>query len=140
MARGGWLLVFVIGLVGPVSAQTITEWRLAIYLQGGATPISTFTIPLASAQCGQPTVPVTGTQINPTQIRWEDPAAPALDCRYVDSGTGPLLALPFNPTAVYDSTLRAVNTAGQSAESPRSNPFSRPGTVPSVPGRLRIGG
>jgi hypothetical protein len=126
---------------GMAEAQSVTEYRLSIYLQGGTTPVTTATLPASAFVCGQPvTPPQTGTVTNPTLVLIADPAAPSTaDCRYVDPGTGPLLALPFNPTAVYEATIVAVNANGPSATTARSNPFSRPGTVPNVPGRLRIG-
>jgi hypothetical protein len=101
---------------GMAEAQSVTEYRLSIYLQGGTTPVTTATLPASAFVCGQPvTPPQTGTVTNPT------------------------LVLPFNPTAVYEATIVAVNANGPSATTARSNPFSRPGTVPNVPGRLRIG-
>lgn len=121
-------------------AQTVTGYQLAVYLQGGVSPTTTYDIPAAAVTCGQPRVTVTGTQANPTRARWNDPANAAADCVWTDTGTGPLLGLPFNPTAVYEATVRAVNAAGVSGESPRSNPFTRPGSVPSAPAGLRIGG
>ena len=134
-------MVLVASAAQAQNAPPTTEYRLSIYLQGGANPVSTAVLPASTFQCGQPTVPVTGTQVNPTKIRFEDPAAPAtLDCVYTDNGTGPLLGLPFNPTAVYEASIVAVNVNGNSPVSPRSNPFTRPGTVPNAPGRLRIGG
>lgn len=127
-------------LATSAQAQSISQYELAIYLQGGVSPVTTATIPVSAWTCGQPVVTVTGTQVNPSRIRMQDPANAALDCVYSDPGTGPLLALPFNPTAVYEGALRAVNAAGSSGESARSNLFTRPGTVPSVPARVRIGG
>ena len=121
-------------------AQSVTEYRLGIYIQGGLSPITSVSLPVSAFVCGQPKVAVTGTQVNPSRMRMDDPTNAALDCVYVDPGTGPLLALPFNPTTIYEGTLRAANTAGVSVESARSNPFSRPGTIPPAPVGLRIGG
>lgn len=144
MRSGLWAaLVAAVVVFGatPASEQAITDYQLTIYLQGGATPVTTNTLAAAGFTCGQPRVAAPpGVAINPSRIRIQDPANSTLDCVYTDPGTGPLLALPFNPTAVYDATILATNISGSSGPSARSNPFSHPGTVPSVPGLLRIGG
>lgn len=129
-----------LSLPAAARAQAITEYTLAIYLQGGATPISTpQALPASAFICGQPRVAATSATANPSRIRIEDPAAPTLDCVYADTGTGPLLALPFNPTAVYEVTLSATNTVGTGPASVRSNSFSRPGSVPNAPRLPRVG-
>jgi len=119
-------------------AQAVTDYRLSIYAQGGAAPITTFAFPASQAVCGQARAAVSGTQANPTQIRWDDPAAPALDCVRVETAGGPLFALPFSGTLTYESTLAATNTAGTSPESARSNLFTRPGSSPAAPVNVRL--
>lgn len=119
-------------------AQAVADYRLSIYNVGAAAPITTFTFPAAQAVCGQARIVVTGTQANPTQIRWDDPAAPTLDCVRVETAGGPLFALPFSATLTYDSTLAATNTAGTSPESARSNSFTRPGASPAAPVNVRL--
>lgn len=136
----GLALIGTLLLVSAVEAQTLTGYQLGIYMQGGVSPITVYELPMAGIQCGQPKVAVSGPVQNPSYARWDDPASATLDCVWVDTGSGPLFALPFNPTQVYEAAIRAVNAAGVSGESPRSNPFTRPGQVPSAPAGLRIGG
>lgn len=133
----GLLLGAVLG-VG-VDAQTVTSYRLNIYIQGAGTPTTSFDFAAAQVTCGQarPTGGG-GTVANPNQARWEDPANATLDCVWTDNGTGPLFALPFNPAVTYDSALVAVNIAGPGAESARSNPFTRPGVVPPARTNFRV--
>jgi hypothetical protein len=119
-------------------AQPVTSYRLAIYNVGGATPITSFDFPAAQVDCAQPFVTVTGTQLNASQVRWQNPANAALDCVWNDPGTGPLFALPFSTTLTYNVGLRATNLAGFSAESIRSNPFQRPGSVLAAPALPRV--
>jgi hypothetical protein len=133
-------VVITLAWVVVASAQSISSYNLAIFIQGGAAPISTAVLPAASFTCGQPRATVPPSVANPTRVVIEDPAASALDCVYTDGGGGPLLALPFNPTTVYTATVSATNSAGTSAASASSNSFTRPGSVPSAPRQVRIGG
>ena len=138
------LMIGVMGLtlgIIPTAAQAqpVTGYTLAVYLRGGDAPTVTHAVPAAEVVCGQPRQTAPAVVANPRYVRWNDPSAPALDCVW-DSGAtaGPLFALPFSPTQEYDATLRAVNTAGASPESARSNPFSRPGVAPAVLSGLRV--
>jgi hypothetical protein len=133
------LLLLLLPVVG--RAQAITSYTLNVYLQGGSTAVSSAVLAVANVQCGiTPKATVTGTPSNPSRVYWDDEAAPTTaDCRYVDPGTGPILALPFNPTAVYVAKILATNAAGSSPESAASNPFSRPGSAPSARTGVRVG-
>jgi hypothetical protein len=135
-------LAVLIGMSVSADAQTITSYTLNIYLQGATTPTSSTVLPVSSVQCGiTPKATVTGTPANPSRVYWDDEAAPTTaDCRWVDGGTGPILALPFNPTAVYTAKILATNAAGDSPESAASNPFSRPGASPAARTGVRVGG
>lgn len=119
-------------------AQTVTGYQLRLYLAGGAAPLSTYDLQASAVQCDQPKTTVTGTAVNPRMVAWDNPANPATDCRWTDPGTGPLLALPFSPTTTYTATIVAINAAGSSPESARSNPFTRPGATPAAPANLRV--
>lgn len=117
-------------------AQTPTGYLLKVFVQGATSPLMTHTIPAANVQCGQ--AKVTIPAVNPNAALWDDPADKAKDCVYVDTGTGPLLALPFG-TVTYEATLAVVNVAGTSADSARSNPFQQPGQVSAIATGLRVG-
>jgi hypothetical protein len=140
MRTAVFVVLALLAAVVIANAQTVTSYNLAIFIQGGASPISTAALPAASFVCGQPRVVVTAPVANPNKVVIEDPANAALDCVYVDGGSGPLLALPFNPTTVYVATLAGTNSAGTGPASAASNSFTRPGSVPSAPRQVRIGG
>jgi hypothetical protein len=128
------------------SAQTtapITGEVLTIYVQGVPSPASApVVLPRAQIQCGQPVVspPPAGTVQNPLRAVWADPANLALDCVYTDPGTGVLAMLAADPSRIYEATLRFRTAVGDTAESPRSNLFTRPGVLPASPARIRIVG
>jgi hypothetical protein len=132
------LFVALLAVPALASAQAITSYNLGIFLQGGSAPISTAVLPAASFVCGQARVATPPVNANPNRVVIEDPGNAALDCIYVDGGGGPLLALPFNPTAIYTATMTATNSAGTGPVSNISNSFSRPGSAPSAPKQLRI--
>lgn len=120
-------------------AQALTGYQIRFYLEGGgAAPVSTFDFTAAQVQCGQAKSTAPSAVLNPTVVRWDDPADPARDCVWTDTGTGPLFAIPFSATNVYRGRLVAVNAAGQSPESAPSNPFSRPGLAPAAPVNVRL--
>lgn len=123
----------------PAGAQTITGYQLRVYLTGGgAAPVTTYDMGLAGVTCGQPKTPAPVTAANPNTVLWDDPTNAALDCRWVDPGTGPLLALPVSVTASYTAAVVALSTAGPSPESARSNSFTRPGLPPAALVNVRV--
>lgn len=127
-------------LASSASAQSlITTYQVRIYIQGGGVaPVSTFDISSNDVRCGQAKVAApTGTVSNPSRLRWDDPLNPAvMDCEWVDSGTGPLFALPVSLTNTYVAAMVAVDPNGTSPESARSNPFTRRG-LPAAPTGVR---
>lgn len=136
--------VLLVALAGVAEAQAVTSYTFKVCTRGAActTPITTYTIPAAEVQSGQPKVPTPpGTVSNPRYVRWDDPNNPTLDMVW-DSGasSGPLFALPFSTTLVYDATIAAVNAVATGPESPRSNPFNRPGSPPAALTGLRVTG
>lgn len=137
-----WAVVLVALASGSAAAQTVTGLRMTFYRQGQTTPaVAPFTIPFTDFQCGQPIVnPPTGTVANPSQYRVGDPANPTTaDCVKNAAAGDPLLMLQFDASITYVARANWVNTAGASVDSTDSNPFSRPGTPPTAPVRLRIG-
>jgi hypothetical protein len=134
------MVAVVLACASAAQAQTVTSYTLSIYIQGGSAPISTVVLPASSFVGGQPRVTVPSTVANPTRVVIEDPANAALDAVYTDGSGGPLLALPFNPTVVYTATIAGTNSAGTGPTTASVNSFSRPGSVPSAPRQLRIGG
>lgn len=133
------LAVLLLALAVPAHAQAPTSYTLKISNQGAAAPFTSAVLPASAWLCGQtPKVVLTTTSTNPIRALVDDPATPTTaDCIYVDPGTGPILALPFG-TQVYTATLMATYPAGSSADSPASNPFSRPGVVGPAPTGLRL--
>ena len=123
------LTILVLLLAAPVEAQVTTSYTLTIYAAGTPTVISSATIPAASFVCNQ--APVSGVVVNPNKVLFLDPLNAGQDCVYADPGTGPLAALPFS-AAGYEATVYATNSAGSSAESGRSLPFTHPGVAPFV--------
>ncbi len=126
--------------VAPIEAQPPSSYLLKISNQGATAPFSTSTLLASGFVCNQtPKLIVSGSQLNPTKVAFDDPANPTgADCVFVDSGAGPLLALPFS-TQAYTATLAIVNTAGTSPDSVASNSFSRPGLVATAPAGVRVG-
>lgn len=127
-------------LVSSAHAQAITAEVLTIYRQGQTTPATApIVLPRANIQCAQTTIaPPGGTVANPLRAAWPDPADATRDCVYRDPGNGPLAMLAFDAAVVYEATLVFRNGAGDSAASPRSNLFTRPGVPPASPARLVI--
>jgi len=133
------LLIVLLCIPALADAQTITSYQMRVYLTGGgAAPVTTYDIPAAAVTCGQPKVTVAGAVTNPTRAAWDDPADPARDCVWTDTGSGVLFALPFSLTSTYTASLVATNAAGTGPESPRSNPFSRPGLAPGALANVRL--
>jgi hypothetical protein len=124
-------------------AQPATSYTLKVCPQGAscATPVLTHTLPASEVVCGQSkSAGPTDTVANPRFVRWDDPAAVnQFDCVW-DSGatSGPLFSLPFSTTIIYDAVLSATNSVGTGAESARSNPFNRPGSLPAARTGLRV--
>lgn len=135
-------LLLLAALALPASsadAQSLTTvYQLRVYAEGASSPVTTYDIPAADVQHGQPKVTAPATVYNPRQIRWDDELNPTgMDSVWTDSGTGPLLALPLSTTIVYRARLVAIDPIGTSPESAPSNPFTRRG-LPAAPTGLRL--
>lgn len=132
--RRAFLAVLFCLYAAPALAQTgtPTSYVLRVYVQGAALPIApAATIPVASFQCGQPKA--TGSTVNPTKWRINDPANATLDCVLDDTAR-----LNGLSDGNYEGTLAAANADGTSAETARA-PFSRRRpNPPAVPSNLRI--
>lgn len=146
MRRVFWVCVFLF-LPVLAEAQAITALRVTFYRTGASAPaVAPFDIPLSVFQCGRPRVAdPTGTVINPTAYMIDDPADEALpqaqrrQCLYVEPPGGALTMLPFDTEAAYTARSRYINSVDIGQEGPDSNPFSRPGSAPTVtPAGLRI--
>jgi hypothetical protein len=120
------LLAFGLSVV-PVSAQTgaPTSWVLRIYVQGSATPLSTFTVSVSQVACNQ--AAATGSSENPTTWRWDDIANAGRQCAYSDSRFSGL------PDGSYEGTAQALNADGSSAETARVPFTRRRSNPPAVP-------
>lgn len=133
------LVLLMVLTAASVQAQAPSGYVFKVFNQGASSPLQTTTLQASSFVCDQtPPPPVTGTAINPTKVSFNDPVNTGQACIYVDNGTGPLLALPFG-TQIYTATIATVNSAGTSADSASSNPFTHPGTVAPVLTGLRVG-
>ncbi len=135
------LILALVALPSTVAAQTatVTGEVMTIYRQGQTTPaVAPVTLPRANRVCAQTPVSVSGTVANPRVAAWPDPANGALECVWTDPGTGVLAMMAVDAAVVYEATLRLVTAAGQSPESPRSNLFTKPGTLAAAPAQFRV--
>lgn len=138
------LMLMVLACASVAQAQTtapITAEVLTVYRQGQSTPaVSPVVLPRATRVCDQAIVPPpAGTVPNPREVAWADPANPATrDCEWTDPGNGVLAMLAADAAVVYEATLRFRTAAGDTAESPRSNLFTRPGVTPAAPARVSV--
>lgn len=119
-----------------LSAQPPLNYVLKVSNQGATGPLTTTSIPVSSFTCNQ-AAPATTNTANPNKILFTDPDNVGKVCIFVDSGTGPLVSLPFG-TGVYTATIAVVNSAGPSPDSLLSNSFTQPGTVGNAPTGLRV--
>jgi hypothetical protein len=123
------LLVSGIGLAAQ-SGQP-TAYVLKIYPAGSSAATSTVTVPVASVQCNQAVV--TGSTVNPTKWRFNDPNSAGRDCVYDDATRLQGLA-----DGNYEATAAASNADGLSAETARVPFVRRRPNPPAVPTGLRV--
>lgn len=130
------IVLLVLLLSAALTAQQPDGYTFRVYTSGSAVPLTTYNFAAGTTLCNQPVSTSTVT-VNPTQIRWTDINNVGRECVWIDSGTGPLFALPVPGT--YDGTLQASNTAGSSSESARA-PFARSVVLvpPVVPSNVRV--
>ncbi len=126
-------------------AQSVTNLQVT-FMNGSQIAVAPFTIPFSAFTCSATRQPApSGVIANPTKYQVDHPDDTALpeasrrQCNYNEVAGGPLFMLPFG-TIQYTATSKWQNTAGLSEVSTASNPFSRPGSVPSAPVNLRIVG
>lgn len=135
MKRACLCLLFLFALPALAAAQapsTITPPVTAVRLviSGGVSPV-TNDLPLSALSSTTSCVNPTGTVPNPTGFQYKINTGDTNCWKYTDPGNGPLLSLPIGGTT-YTATLAYVNSNGAGPASAVSNPFSRPGTVPTV--------
>lgn len=132
------LLLAGVLLLLPAAVQAQTNTGVQLVISGGVSPV-TNVLPIGSIVCGQTASPPGGTVLNPKNFEYKNVPTDTTVCRYTDPGNGPLLSLPFGGTT-YTATVAFVNAVGVGPVSNVSNPFSRPGTVPTVaPVSLQVG-
>lgn len=130
-------LIVLVAMPSFASAQAITAYQLKIWNVGAPAPFSTTTLSVANIVCNQTPITSPPTVTNPTRFEFDDVANVGKVCIFTDTGTGPLLSLPFASTPL-QATLAAVNSAGTSPDSVASNSFTRPGVAPPVPTGARV--
>ena len=123
--------VILLACAAPLAAQPATSYTVKIYNQGASSPLTTTVLPAAAFTCAQPQPPPPTNTANPNKLAFNDPDIAGQACLYTDSGSGPLLALPFG-TGVYVARIAMTNSAGTTADSADSNSFSRPGITGAV--------
>lgn len=135
----GSLFGFVLLLATTAQAQPPTSYLFKVFNQGATLPVSSVTLPSSGFTCGlTPKVPTpTAPVANPKRVIIDDPLNPLADCVFTDSGSGPLLALPFG-TQIYTATIAGVYPAGNSSDTPTANSFTHPGVVGSAPTGARV--
>lgn len=116
-----------------VHAQTgtPTSYVLRVYAAGGAQVGAAVTVAASQVSCNQPTA--TGSNLNPTRWRWNDPVNVGRDCVFDDASR--LTALPDGN---YEGTAAAANADGTSAETARVPFVRRRPNPPAVPTGLRL--
>jgi hypothetical protein len=125
--RIGLFLLAILAVPILLGAQT---YDLKIYAVGASAPQQTFTLP--SVLCGQePTA--NPSNVNPTKVEWTDEVNAGKVCKFVDTGSGPLIARPLG---AYEGTLTVTTDAGTSGESARAPFFLK--ALPGVPTGLRF--
>lgn len=134
-------VVCVLLFCGTAGAQTITNTTVRFYNVGAPQPIAgPTTIPLASYVCNQTPPAAASPTVNPTKIVFDDTVNANKACVYTDSGTGPLLALPFGTNSMEATLMFVTSTGISSPESARSNSFTRPGVAPTAPTGVKVAG
>ena len=145
MTRRALLVCLLLAWPVVGSAQPATSLQVT-FMNGTQVAVAPFSIPFSAFTCSttqQP--PPSGTVANPTEYQVDHPDDTALpeasrrQCTYREQPGGPLLMLAYGPT-VYTAVAKWQNSVGTGPASAPSNSFSRPGTVPSAPTRLRIVG
>ena len=133
------VVVALVGLGGSAArleAQPVTSYTLKISNSGAPAPLSVTVLPATGFTCNQPP-PATPTSVNAAFVLFDDQANAGKVCIYTDSGSGPLLALPFG-SGIYTATLAATNSVATSGDSLASPPFTRPGVGAAVPTGVRV--
>lgn len=137
-----WIgLCAVLFLCRVVSAQTVS-YDVGYFMAGvdpatspTAAPFKTDNVVVTSVSCGQPKIAVvTGTVINPTELRFDDEADATKDC-VVTTSTTLLTALPFGTG--YKVGLKRKSATDASAWSVLSNPFDRAAPL-AAPTNVRV--
>ncbi len=130
------VLVALLALAAPATAQTIEGYRLSIYTTGAAQPMNSFDFAMSAVTCNLPVPslpPAPAT--NPTRAIWDDPTNAGRICQWTDPGTGPLFSVPSGGS--YEAALQAYNSEGRSGESNRS-PFTRLAAPSAAPTGFRL--
>lgn len=116
------------------SAQTVTEYELAIFAVGATAPTSTTRAPVASVTCNLVPPPPATSTVNPRLVIWDDPAVAGRVCQW-DLGA-PATVLVSLPVGSYRGVLRFVNAAGVGPDSTDAL-FSRV-ALPAAPTGVRL--
>lgn len=136
--------LFLVGLPALSGAQPVTQIRVDLFRQTTSGPVAVAT-PLTTAvtdwTCGFATSPNTAV-VNPTTLEVENPDPTLTDaCRLSNPAVAAFIAqLGYDPVNTYIARAYFINIVGTGPVSADSNPFSRPGTAPTVaPAFLRWG-
>lgn len=136
------LLAAMFAVLVPVAAMAQTmpdSYQLKYYAAGAAAPLQqtdAFLSGAANCNAEPPQVQPTELTVNPSVAVWDDPVNAGKVCIYAFPQNGALFSLPIGQT--FQATMVGINSAGASAESARSNPFSRLGPPPAPTGLLFV--
>ena len=121
----------------PLVSREVGYFNAGVDPNTGA-PIQAPNLYLSSqAVCNLTKVSVTGTVVNPTKIRFDDPADTTRDCEIPTNVSGGHLAsIPFGTGYRAAARSRGANTV--SVWSAVSNPFDIVRVAPAVPTGVRI--
>lgn len=109
---------------------TATSYVLKVY-QAGSQTATSVTVPSSAVQCNQ--ARITGSNVNPSKWRWDDPLNAGRDCVFDDTARLQALA-----DGSYEGTATAVNADGASAETARVPFVRRRPNPPAVLTGLRV--
>src|SRR2546428_5210298 len=112
---GGMLFVADVARA-QAQAPTTDTITARIYNVGALAPLQTESWATSAALCNQPQ-PIAPSTINPTKIKYNDPANVTQACIFTESLTGPLFSVPTPGSYELTLTLFTVATGLTSAES-----------------------
>lgn len=136
------VIVFACGGTAYAQAESIVSRDVGFFAAGvdpaaGGQPIQAPTnFPLSQTTCGQAKQTVSGTVVNPSEVRFDDPADVTKDCVITAAAAGVIASIPFG--VGYKAAARSRGATTVAAWSALSNPFDRAALPPPTPTNVRV--